>query len=1597
MRLLYLFLLFGIFCTTIFSQTTAIPDPNFEQVLIDQGIDTNGLNGNILDSDAQVVTILDLGINGIVDITGINAFINITDLDLGTNQIADINLSTLTQLITLRSEDNDALTTLNVTQNTLLEYVFLASRPSLPGIPPITVMDFSQNSNIISIEIRWFNNVSDFITPVTNTLTHVNIRALGDATLDFSLLDNLEDLQIRGSSIATNITLPNVFTNLTYLNITSINIPTIDISDYINLEAIYFWGTYVENLILPNSTTLTDIFIILHNIQIPMDFSIMPNLTDIDITLNQTTPLVVDVTQNYLLEDLDLANNDMTSLDVTQNAVLRNLDISRNNLTSLDLTQNLELYRLDAYENQLPSIDLTQNIILEYLNLRQNLIPILDVTQNIIIRSINIANNLFTGTGLDLTQNPTLASFVASFNQIESLDISQNANLSYLVLDNNLFSGTEIMDQFYTIRLNAGGIYGGSLILSHNLLSGQIPDFASLIAMRLGQPIGFNLAFDNNYFEFGHFENQHADLVLYDNTFGPPPHWNTIPNIRDYFYAPQAKVDVTETINANAGDAVTLTTACAGTQNHYTWFKNGVAIPDAPDSPTYTIPAVTSCDEAVYHSEILSDLVPFENASPAGTGGKNLLLIRNDITLNITSPTEDCVNLISPAPGSTAIPINETLTWSDNLGACGYFISIGTTSGGTDILDNEDVGDVNSFNLGTDFPLNTVIYVTITPYFYSGTTLTCTQVSFTTAATASPTVCTLLNAPTAGELHVPLIANVSWDSSPYATGYIISMGTTPGGIDIADTIDVGNVTSYNPPMNLPESTIIYVTISPYNSLGIISGCTEESFTTEGFYPPCTNLIAPLNADTNVAISSDISWNPISEATGYILTVGTTSGGIDIVDNLDVNNMTTYNFPADLPYGTQIFVSVTPYNSAGNALGCTEETFTTEIIPPLCTALTMPLNGETNVLLSSNISWNAIPTATGYILTVGTTSGGIDIADNLDVSNVTSYNFPTDLPENSQIFVTITPYNSVGNATGCVEESFTTELLPPICTQLTTPVNGSTVVPVATDLFWNASPTATGYILSVGTASGGTDIVDNLDVNNVTTYNLPTDLPAETTIFVTVSPYNSSGTNSTCFEVSFITELPLPTCINVVFPLYQATNVPVNTNISWAASDFATGYTISLGTTTGATDILNITDVGNVTTYSPLVDLPSNTTIFVTIGAYNGTGSTVCGDDQFTTEDLNVNCVSLTTPLNNATNVSLLTNLTWNPDVHAEGYMLTVGSSPGGTDIANNLDVGNVTTYTFPAELPQNQQIFVTIQPYNFIGIATGCAEERFLTELLIPDCTSLNSPQNNETQVPINTTLSWLPTDNTTGYIISAGTSPFGAELLNNVDVGNSTSYNFNSDLPSNTIIYVVITPYNEAGPATSCNEVSFTTEEVIPLCTELIMPYSGEIDVLENSSISWIAVNNATGYVLNIGKVSGVANLVSNEDVGNTTTYNPTTNWPEGETIYISITPYNNVGVGVACNEQSFTIINRDINTPAFFTPNGDGQNDVWRVADLQNEIKQITIFDRYGKLIKQLHNRSAGWDGTFRGIEQPTSDYWFLMELHSGEQRRGHFTLKR
>ena len=87
-------------------------------------------------------------------------------------------------------------------------------------------------------------------------------------------------------------------------------------------------------------------------------------------------------------------------------------------------------------------------------------------------------------------------------------------------------------------------------------------------------------------------------------------------------------------------------------------------------------------------------------------------------------------------------------------------------------------------------------------------------------------------------------------------------------------------------------------------------------------------------------------------------------------------------------------------------------------------------------------------------------------------------------------------------------------------------------------------------------------------------------------------------------------------------------------------------------------------------------------------------------------------------------------------------------------------------------------------------------------------------------------------------------------------------------------------------------------------------------------------------------------------------------------------------------------------IGYPKYFTPNGDGVNDVWQIQGIDQRFQSnstILIFDRYGKLVKQLIANNSGWDGTFNGNIASTDDYWFKVILDDGRQFSGHFTLKR
>ena len=84
----------------------------------------------------------------------------------------------------------------------------------------------------------------------------------------------------------------------------------------------------------------------------------------------------------------------------------------------------------------------------------------------------------------------------------------------------------------------------------------------------------------------------------------------------------------------------------------------------------------------------------------------------------------------------------------------------------------------------------------------------------------------------------------------------------------------------------------------------------------------------------------------------------------------------------------------------------------------------------------------------------------------------------------------------------------------------------------------------------------------------------------------------------------------------------------------------------------------------------------------------------------------------------------------------------------------------------------------------------------------------------------------------------------------------------------------------------------------------------------------------------------------------------------------------------------------------PPYFTPNGDGYNEYWNISCNTIVEAKITVYDRYGKLLKQFYSSQMGWDGRYNSKEMPSSDYWFTIDYNKNQeikQFKGHFALKR
>ncbi|MBC9798263.1 right-handed parallel beta-helix repeat-containing protein, partial [Sinomicrobium weinanense] len=206
------------------------------------------------------------------------------------------------------------------------------------------------------------------------------------------------------------------------------------------------------------------------------------------------------------------------------------------------------------------------------------------------------------------------------------------------------------------------------------------------------------------------------------------------------------------------------------------------------------------------------------------------------------------------------------------------------------------------------------------------------------------------------------------------------------------------------------------------------------------------------------------------------------------------------------------------------------------------------------------------------------------------------------------------------------------------------------------------------------------------------------------------------------------------------------------------------------------------------------------------------------------------------------------------------------------------------------------------------NVDMGAYESAF-TAIPIPECTAITSPENGDTDIALDSEITWETISGAEGYYLSIGTSPGGAELVNREEVS-GTSYTPAVNFEENTTYYVNVVPFNETGEAEECEGISFTTETVgeVPGCTEIISPVNGQEEVPLNTDITWEAVPGAEGYFISIGTNPGGSEALEDHQQSETT-YSPEADFEANTTYYIRIIPYNDYGKAEGCPEFDFTI----------------------------------------------------------------------------------------
>ena len=445
-----------------------------------------------------------------------------------------------------------------------------------------------------------------------------------------------------------------------------------------------------------------------------------------------------------------------------------------------------------------------------------------------------------------------------------------------------------------------------------------------------------------------------------------------------------------------------------------------------------------------------------------------------------------------------------------------------------------------SYLVPTALPTNQTVYARI--WVQVGGVWRYTDSTFTVASQTAT-----LTYPANGAVNADLSQPIQWTTVAGAQAYVLWIGTSLGANNLVATPEIAQ-TSYLA-TGLPSGQTLYARIRV--QVGGVWRWTDSTF---GAATQVPALTFPANGAANADLSQPVQWTTVVGAQAYQLYLGSTVGAKDILDSRQTQ--ATSFLARNVPPNRTLYARV--WAQVGGVWRWTDSTFSAATQVP---ALTFPANGAANADLSQPVQWTTVVGAQAYQLYLGSAVGAKDILDSRQ-TQAASF-LAANIPPNQTVYARI--WAKVGGVWRYADSTFS---VAPTVAEFLYPLDGGMSVDPGQPFSWTAAVHAQGYEVWVGSAPGSNDIYDSGEVagTSVGVTSLPLTGPLYARVWT-----KSGGAWARHSDIAFSIESSAAAS-TILGPADGSTTFDTARPFKWSAVALARGYRLTIGTTSGGSDL-----------------------------------------------------------------------------------------------------------------------------------------------------------------------------------------------------------------------------------------------------------------------------------------------------------------------------------------------------------------------------------------------------------------------------------------